>query len=150
MHTACPGMGLRAVLGDLDGTLALLRDGPETRSPFDWHRVGEDVPNPPVAELWQLLAESGRYQMLLLSGRDGVCRPETEMWLAAQHIPYHDLLMRPPGDNRKDAVVKRELYDKHIAGRFEVVFVLDDRDQMVKMWREELGLPCFQVAYGNF
>ena len=31
----------------------------------------------------------------------------------------------------------------------EILFVLDDRSQVVKMWRE-LGLTCLQVADGNF
>ncbi|MGH7203736.1 MAG: AAA family ATPase, partial [Candidatus Levyibacteriota bacterium] len=53
-------------------------------------------------------------------------------------------------DFRKDAVVKKELYETHISGKYEVLFVLDDRDQVVEMWRKDLGLPCFQVDYGNF
>ena len=32
----------------------------------------------------------------------------------------------------------------------EVEGVLDDRDRVVKMWREELGLTCLPVAPGNF
>jgi hypothetical protein len=136
----------RAVLVDVDGTLAIRG----RRSPYDWSRVGEDDPNPPVIELVQLIAAAGRHRIILLSGRDEVCRLQTEMWLDAQRVPYDELYLRPHRDNRKDAIVKVELYRRHIAPRFEVAFVLDDRDQVVRAWREELGLPCFQVAYGDF
>ena len=58
--------------------------------------------------------------------------------------------MRQPGDQRKDAVVKREMYDEHVAGQYECVGVFDDRDQVVDLWRKDLRLPCFQVYYGDF
>ena len=59
--TDCEGdtMTDRAVIVDIDGTLAL-RTG--DRSPFDWHRVGEDTPNPPVIELVQLIHAAGRHR----------------------------------------------------------------------------------------
>lgn len=140
----------RAVLVDVDGTLALRGDGPDVRRFYDWHRVGEDAPNPAVVELVQVLAESGRYRIVVMSGRDGVCLPETVAWLAEHKVPYHELWMRAPSDNRKDSTVKRELYEQHVTGRYGVAFVLDDRDAVVSLWRRDLGLPCFQVEYGDF
>jgi hypothetical protein len=32
---------------------------------------------------------------------------------------------------------------------FEPTLSFDDRDRVVKMWREE-GIRCFQVDYGDF
>ncbi|MER7164725.1 hypothetical protein ABT336_01425 [Micromonospora sp. NPDC000207] len=136
----------RAVLVDIDGTLALRGD----RSPFDWGRVGEDLPNPAVVELVQTLAAAGRHRIILLSGRDEVCRWQTELWLDAQRVPYDDLHLRPQRDNRKDSVVKAEMYRTLVRDRYEVAFVLDDRDQVVRMWRDEFGLTCLQVAEGDF
>src|SRR5688572_8957451 len=103
----------RAILVDIDGTLAHRGD----RSPFDWHRVGEDQPNAPVIELVHTLYWAGKHRIILMSGRDETCRVQTEMWLDAQDVPFHDLHMRPAKDNRKDSVVKREMYDRHVAGR---------------------------------
>jgi len=134
----------RAVIIDIDGTLALRRTGPGERSPFDWGRVGEDLPNPPVIELAQVLAASSRYMMIVMSGRDEVCRRQTEMWLDAQQVPFDVLLMRAAKDNRKDAIVKEELYRRHIEGRYEVAFVVDDREQVITMWRS-LGLHVFAL-----
>jgi hypothetical protein len=57
--------------------------------------------------------------------------------------------MRKEGDVRKDAIVKGEIYEKNINGKYNVLFVLDDRNQMVEMWRG-LGLTCLQVADGDF
>jgi len=58
--------------------------------------------------------------------------------------------MRAKGDNRKDAVIKGELYEEHVKAKYNVVVVFDDRNQMVDYWRQEAGVPCFQVNYGDF
>ncbi|TDC59557.1 polynucleotide kinase [Micromonospora sp. KC207] len=136
----------RAIIVDIDGTLALRGD----RSPYDWVRVGEDQPNPAVIELVQTIAAAGRHRIILLSGRDEVCRRQTEMWLDAQRVQFDELHMRPRKDNRKDSVVKAELYRTLVESRYAVAFVVDDRRQVVEMWRDELGLTCFQVAEGDF
>ncbi len=60
------------------------------------------------------------------------------------------LNMREAGDMRKDSIVKKELFDQHIRGKYNVRMVIDDRDQVVDMWRNELGLTCLQVAEGDF
>ena len=56
-------------------------------------------------------------------------------------------------DFRSDVDVKRELYQENIEDKYDILFVLDDRNSekypVVPMWRE-LGLTCFQVAEGNF
>lgn len=57
--------------------------------------------------------------------------------------------MRPEGDERKDSIVKQEIYEKYIKDRYNVRFVLDDRNQVVDMWRE-VGLKVLQVAPGDF
>jgi predicted kinase len=132
----------KAWIVDLDGTLALMGD----RSPYDWSRVGEDALNEPVARLaWSLAAVS---LVVVLSGRDAVCRPQTEAWLKANEVEYEELLMRPAGDTRKDSIVKLELFHE-VAARYHVLGAVDDRDQVVAMWRS-IGLLCAQVAPGNF
>jgi hypothetical protein len=57
--------------------------------------------------------------------------------------------MRKTDDNRKDCIVKKEIYETFIKDKYNVLFVMDDRNQVVNMWREQ-GLTCFQVADGNF
>jgi uncharacterized protein YcfJ len=57
--------------------------------------------------------------------------------------------MRPAGTNHPDQELKRALYDEHVVGTYDVAFVIDDRDKVVRMWRD-LGLTCLQVADGAF
>jgi hypothetical protein len=61
----------RAVLVDIDGTLAL-RTG--DRSPYDWDRVGVDDPKPPVIELEADLGECSIHPGPVQVGRSNTCR----------------------------------------------------------------------------
>jgi predicted kinase len=134
-----------AIIVDIDGTIAeRITDRPQTRSPYDWMRVGEDGPVKNVIQAVKVYGAAG-YIIVLMSGRDSVCREVTEKWLAEHDVPYDELYMRAENDNRKDSIVKRELFDKHVRGNYNVEVVLDDRQQVVDMWRE-LGLTVFQVA----
>ena len=133
---------------DIDGTLALRGD----RSPYDWARVGEDQPNTPVVTVVRALIRDGN-EIRYMSGRMEQCRRATVMWLR-RHVnpatgPGH-LWMRADNDMRPDDVVKRELYEQHVRGILEVEGVLDDRERVVRMWRDELGLTVLQCADGNF
>jgi len=139
----------RAVIVDIDGTLAKING----RSPYEWGKVDTDLPNEPVVELVKLLSKVGKV-IVFLSGRDGSCAGKTIVWIN-QHLglTYHKdwfLFMRTPNDNRKDAVIKKELFEQNILNRWYIDFVLDDRNQVVDLWRKEIGLPCFQVDYGDF
>lgn len=130
------------VIVDIDGTVA----NRAWRGPFDWHSVGTDTPNEPVCDLVRSFAD----KVIFVSGRDAVCRYATEKWLADINIiGGADLHMRPEGDQRDDRIVKEEIYRREILGKYNVRFVLDDRNKVVRRWRE-LGLPCFQVAEGDF
>ena len=135
----------KAIICDLDGTLALMDD----RNPFDATHADKDDLNEPVANILKLYAKEG-YQILLISGREDRFREPTISFLDKHNIAYHHLWMRPSKDFRKDSMIKREIFDTEITGKYYIEFVLDDRDQVVEMWRKELRLPCFQVNYGSF
>jgi predicted kinase len=132
------------ILCDIDGTLAHMGD----RGPFEWKRVGEDTLDRTIGAVVASL--SNYADIIFMSGRDDVCRAETTEWLAKYGFVDRRLFMRPEGDMRKDNIVKRELYEKYIKDKFNVLLVLDDRNQVVDMWRNELGLKCLQVAEGDF
>jgi uncharacterized HAD superfamily protein len=117
------------------------------RSPYDWSRVGEDTLDETIARL--IDRHSDKYKIILLSGRKSEARDITLDWLKRHNIYYDDLFMRATGDDRKDDIVKRELFDAHIRDNYQVEFVLDDRDRVVAMWRG-LGLKVLQVAEGDF
>jgi hypothetical protein len=42
--------------------------------------------------------------------------------------------MRNPSDSRKDDVVKYELFNSYIRGKYNVAAALDDRYSVVRLW----------------
>ncbi|MEU8761435.1 AAA family ATPase [Streptomyces sp. NPDC048659] len=134
-----------AVMCDIDGTLALRGD----RGPYDFGRCDEDLLNPPVREALRAFRATQGDRIVLLSGRSEDHRALTEAWLARYEVPYDELWMRASGDGRSDDIVKAELFDAHVRPRYAVRVSLDDRDRVVAVWRR-MGLPTWQVNYGNF
>jgi len=135
-----------SIIVDIDGTLAFMNG----RNPFNDEGIERDIPNEPIVEIVKSFSKT--HKIIVMSGRQRTlkCLEATEAWLNKHLGCDYTLLMRPAGDVRKDSIVKRELFDIFIDGKFYVDFVLDDRDQVVEMWRKELNLPCLQVNYGNF
>ena len=140
------------ILVDIDGTLA---HNVTDRSFYDWSRVGEDDPDEEIIGLVRkyasnnILEDMPENYIVIMSGRSAAGQKQTEEWLQRHNVPYTELHMRAEGDNRKDCEVKEELYNKFIKDRYNVRFVLDDRNQVVDKWRE-LGLKVLQVAPGDF
>ena len=142
-----------AIICDIDGTLAHMTG----RSPYDYTRVMEDTPDYTILQMLHdyKKATNHRCKVLIVSGRDHTCRQDTLKWLNYHSVPYDELLMRDAdkkdarGNKIPDYVVKYEIYNKHIRGVFNIDYVLDDRNQVVWMWRK-LGLKCLQVQEGNF
>jgi predicted kinase len=134
----------KAILCDLDGTLAIING----RSPFDT-ACETDLLNEPVANLLAMHRKN-KHKIIFMSGREEAARASTQTWLAKHNIEYDGLCMRATGDARKDAIVKKELFEVHILNQYHIEMVYDDRDQVVDLWRLELGLPCLQVNYGDF
>lgn len=133
-----------AIMCDMDGTLALMQN----RSPYDGARCNEDKLNYPVYHVLSRYFGTGMH-VILCSGRSSEWRDITEEWLSVNGVPYTELLMRAEGDVRNDAIVKEELYNTYIRDKYNVLFVLDDRNRVVEKWRE-MGLTVFQVADGDF
>lgn len=136
----------KAILVDIDGTVTL---GPHNRSPFEWHRVDQDLPRETVLNVIRAL--SVNYHIVFMSGRDESCRQLTLDWLRVYFDDVNiELYMRSTNDFRKDSIVKEELFYKHITPRYYVEVCLEDRDQMVTLYRKKLGLTVLQVDYGDF
>lgn len=142
-----------AIIVDLDGTLALNKSG----RPYYGKEADEkyllDTCVESVSDLVANISCAPKYgpNVIIMSGREGTLlgRKNTEKWLVDNGIIYDKLLMRKEKDYRPDEIVKRELFDMHIRGKYYVDCVIDDRDKVVKMWRE-LGLLCLQPWEGKF
>lgn len=150
---------------DLDGTIALNEhrqhfvqcEKPDWKSFFEACR--NDKPNWPVIETLRLLRKVG--EVWIWSGRSEDVREMTLDWMMDHRVIdnrqyrfwYRNpnrFLMRPSGDFTPDDVLKKQWLDSiHEIDRKRIVAVFDDRNKVVNMWREA-GIPCFQVAEGNF
>lgn len=91
----------------------------------------------------------------IFSGRSEEVRDKTVSWLT-EHTSFmtYDLdtalVMRQEGDHRADDIVKSEWLDGMLQDdRRRLVATFDDRDRVVAMWRTA-GVPCYQVAPGDF
>lgn len=134
----------RAIICDIDGTLALSTG----RNIFDWSQVHTDEVNHMVARAIEFFRKEG-YKILITTGRDGSCAEQTKKWLKNNQIDFDEYFTRPAGNNEKDCMIKERIYRNEILPKYNVVLVLDDRDQVVQKWRE-LGLVCWQVQNGAF
>jgi len=148
-----------AILCDVDGTIALMKG---KRGPFEYHKADKDVPNEIVITTVLPLKNVFDCKLIMLSARENVIFKEennkyssvfdlTVNWLDNYlGKNWDDLILRPAGDYRKDCYVKYDIYNELIRPHYNIISVFDDRNQVVDMWRNGLGLQCFQVADGNF
>lgn len=139
------------IIVDVDGTLAHIADG---RSPYDASRAMNDSLDDAVSVITAMAYEHG-YKVIILTGRNEEHRQVTEEWLEANGVAYDELYTRldsdvdEKGNQLEDSIVKERLFRTHVEPRFNVKFVLDDRNRVVDMWRS-IGLKCLQVAEGAF
>lgn len=150
---------MRCYLFDIDGTLADLshRLPHIQKTPKDWDAFfdacASDAPITHMLEVAHTLTADGA-AVVFVSGRAERCRGATIEWLK-KNLPDldwkgdRDLYMRKDGDHRPDHEIKLELLAQIRADGFRPIMAFDDRDQVVKMWRAA-GIPCAQVAEGNF
>jgi hypothetical protein len=149
-------MKRKAIIVDIDGTLAdnshrkdlaIQKNFEEfTRQsgadePFQW---ALDIVNMGLSKGWTIL---------LVTGRSDKFASLTTLWLQEKCGFTGDtdfrLFMRKEGDNREDTIIKAEVFENEIKDNFEVLFAMDDRTRIVKMWRSK-GIITLQGADGDF
>lgn len=153
----------KAIIVDIDGTLAnnTHRRHWVEQEPKNWKRFNElmhlDTVNEWCASLCRQMQNfdehnySTDFDIVFVTGRHEEYRDITEALISKARIFSSDtvLLMRSSGDSRTDYIVKKEIYDNQIKGKYEILFCVDDRKQVVDMWRRE-GLVVLQCEEGNF
>jgi len=142
------------ILCDLDGTLADVRHRLHyiKGQKKDWdsfHKACvDDPPYEDVIEIAMQLANcdasTSGYGLHILSGRNDTVRGETEEWLRKHGVVYEGLHMRKASDRRPDPQTKAEMARELGFTPDNVLCVLDDRQCVVDMWREN-GYRCLQV-----
>jgi len=168
-------MNKNTVIFDLDGTLANI-DARRSKSAkpngkldwdifFDADNIKLDKPNHPVIKTAQMFHDNG-FKIVIFSGRNDRSFDATVSWLKTHDVPHDLLVMRPDkfkenswpiadgnpatSDMRfmPDDILKKKMLDTFV-DIDDVFLVVDDRNKVVKMWRD-LGLNTFQVAPGDF
>jgi len=166
----------KTVIFDLDGTLANIdvrRDKAlKPDGKLDWEIFAApqsildlDEPNLPVIKMAQMFKADG-FKIVIFSGRNDRGFVATNHWLTRHDVPHDLLVLRPDkfksnswpiADGNKatpdmrfmpDEILKKAMLDTFV-DIDDVFLVVDDRDKVVKMWRDN-GLTCFQVAEGDF
>ena len=169
-------MNKKTVIFDLDGTLANIdvrRDKSlKPNGKLDWDIFAAptsimdwDTPNAPVIKMAQMFHNDG-FKIVIFSGRNDRSFQATVDWLKIHEVPHDLLVMRPDKFKSKswpiangnpatfdmrfmpDEILKKKMLDTFVDIN-DVFLVVDDRDKVVKMWRD-LGLNTFQVAPGDF
>lgn len=135
----------KAVIVDIDGTYAL----PTSRNPYDTSLYHTDELEHRLAQLLEQLEHDHGYQVIILTGREEQHRDVLLSWFDDKKAVFDELYMRATGDQRRDNVVKLELFNAYVRDRFNVIAAFDDRDRVVRLWRR-LGLLTCQVAFGDF
>lgn len=151
---------------DLDGTLA----NAEHRVPLisgeapDWRAFfaacTRDAPIWWVINTLRKLRTQGA-EIWIWTGRSDEVLTETVKWLGEygiadgrtwrwDRVDGNRFRMRSAGDRRPDHVIKAEwLAGVDEFDRKRICASFEDRSRVVEMWRAN-GVPCFQVAPGDF
>lgn len=140
----------QCIIVDLDGTIAqdAHRQHFLNESPKNWARYfagqKDDPPNLVVRDIMKTYSARIDCDIFIVTARPLVFKHETFAWLNKYGFPCDRLIMRGHGDYRENDLVKRDLYKKHIMGRYDVLFAIDDQTRVVRMWRR-FGITCFQI-----
>lgn len=149
------------VVVDLDGTLCNIdhRLHYVNGAKKDWKNFNKEIPNDPV-NAWCsdiINAYEVRHEefgspcptIVFCSGRDDSNRKNTQNWLDKHLFGGIPLFMRPRDDFRQDSIIKEIILDFELKPKYDILFAIDDRQQVVDTWRKH-GIVCLQCAPGNF
>lgn len=140
----------KVVIFDMDGTLSDCSwrqhhvQGEKKNWPKFFEECGSDPYRVGVLDWAHAVGRSDEYELVIVSGRpEDRCGKQTLAWLEEYSVPFTHLFMRKRGDSRKDDIVKQEILDG--IGRERVAFTVDDRPQVIRMWRAN-GVKCYDVG----
>jgi|TARA_Y100000310_G_C20586328_1_gene765584 FMN phosphatase YigB (HAD superfamily) len=145
---------MNTVIFDIDGTLADISQRLPfiQQTPKDWDSFKaaavDDAPIPEIIWLARVVA-AGAESVIYMSGRNESSREITWNWLKQNGLPEAPLYMRADGDFRPDFEVKAELLERAKADGYDPFMAIDDRTQVVEMWRSK-GIRTLQVAKGDY
>lgn len=144
---------VNAIIIDIDGTLANIdhRLHHMKKAKKDWAAFNREIVNDSINNWCLQIVDKFHYthEIILCSGREDRYRNETLAFLKKYNVPYSLLLMRNRNDFRKDCIIKEIIYEFEIKARANILFAVDDRKQVVDLWRKH-GLVCLACHEGDF
>lgn len=147
----------KAIIFDIDGTLADVEhrrhfvDGSNGKKNFHafYEAMGYDGVHEDIRDLYIMYCRTYKYIPIICTGRPEKYREVTRDWLWKYSIFSDRLLMRPDERGHEpDYLIKQDMLND-LKQDYDIKLAIDDRDQVVKMWREN-GIRCLQVADGDF
>lgn len=142
-----------AIIVDLDGTLADIRVRLKHLSgkKKDWNSFNKTIETDELHEWCREIIKRFYvdHHIILVSGRTDDLKTQTLDWLKKYDVPFHELHMRKSKDFRPDNIIKLEIFENEIREKFKIIFVIDDRQKVVDMWRAQ-NLVVLQCAPGDF
>lgn len=149
------GVKPTAIICDLDGTLCNIdhrlprvRGEGKKNWPMFFAGIKDDGLNAWCSGILRGFADR-QSKIVLCSGRSDDYRKQTSAWLNRYDVQYVNLFMRQANDYRRDDIVKEIILDFEILTRYTPYIAIDDRQQVVDMWRKR-GIICLQCAKGDF
>ena len=165
------------VVFDVDGTLMNIEhrvkyakrnlpkldalDYPIPNPDYDYEKfeseIVNDTPNHEVfaiaialhLEEHRIIIASGRKRKQMMKTLEMLRAYGKEHMLSQGGDFWCDSYFRADGDNRRDSIVKEEMYEQMLKDGYDPKLVFDDRQQVVDMWRSK-GIRVCQVAVGDF
>ena len=138
---------------DFDGTIADInhRVGyikkPYITGKRDYQRFFEECKNDkPVEWIIDIMRMLPRENIYILSGRNGNVIHESVKWLEENNVPYNKIYMRYRTNYESDEILKLRMIDNGLKERIQ--WIVDDRQRVVDMWREN-GLKVLQCSKWN-
>ena len=156
------------VVFDVDGTLMNIelrvkyaKRNELTNPDYDYGKfeseIVNDTPNHEVfaiavalhLEEHRIIIASGRKRKQMMKTLEMLRAYGKEHMLSQGGDFWCDSYFRADGDNRRDSIVKEEMYEQMLKDGYDPKLVFDDRQQVVDMWRSK-GIRVCQVAVGDF
>lgn len=151
---------MKAIIFDIDGTLADVEHRKHHLP--NWDRFFAEMHNDPLIHPIGWLADKlihaslfedadknqPDFKVIVVTARPEQYKEVTEKWLERnlRWYAYIDrIYMRTEDDFRRDSVVKAEILQKIMDDGYEPFLVVDDRPEVVEMWRS-FGITTLQCA----
>lgn len=146
---------IKCIVCDLDGTLANINHRlcfvKEKKK--DWKSFFDNLIHDKV-NIWCKAILNGlneSYLIIYATGRPEECLNDTKKWLESNCLSYpgYKLFSRLSKDYRRDDIVKEIILEFEILTRYNILFVIDDRPSVCRMWRKH-GVVVLQCQDKEF